>query len=120
MKLGAETWGRIRTIARDNDARVRARELRRDYPDDLADEDAVFEAVREADAAARDYGLDRRDLRERFVRLGIVTAPRFWADPTLHGLLRAGTGTPEMRFGDVCAMLRLAARRAGRGDEVWW
>ncbi|WP_227269318.1 hypothetical protein [Roseobacter weihaiensis] len=56
----------------------------------------------------------------RFIMLGVLRLPRFWLDPTIAGLLKAPTGTADTRFGDVCAMFKLSAERAGKPTGVWW
>lgn len=56
----------------------------------------------------------------RFIMLGLLRLTRFWLDSTIAGLLNAPTGTPDTRFGEVCAMVKLSAERAGKPTWVWW
>jgi hypothetical protein len=52
--------------------------------------------------------------------LDVFRAPGFWADPMIQQALNAPNSTGDVRFGDACMMLKLAAVRAGRPDMVWW
>jgi hypothetical protein len=85
----------------------------------LGDDDlhaAIIAALGRADA----FGLSNGALRARFMMLDVFRAPGFWADPDIHNVLTRTSGTPDIRFGDACGMLKCAAVRAGRPDMVWW
>lgn len=84
------------------------------------DDDQLVAAIAEARAAATAFGLTEAQLRMRFIMLAVMRLPRFWDDPTLRRLLTAPGATPEIRFGDVCALIKLGALREGAADKVWW
>ncbi len=77
---------------------------------------AIVAAQGRADA----FGIKDRRLRARFTMLDVFRAPGFWADPAIHHALTATGGTGDIRFGDACMMLKLAAARGGQPDLVWW
>ena len=64
-------------------------------------------------------GIRDTKLRMRFIMLGVFRLPHFWQDPTVATMLTARTGTPDMRFGDVCSMFKRAAERADTPEQVW-
>ena len=84
------------------------------------DDDALLSAIGHARLVASTLGIEGGDARMRFIMLGVLRLPRFWDVPELWQMLTAPTGTPEGRFGDVCAMIRIGAERSGKGDGVWW
>jgi hypothetical protein len=122
IRFDAATWGRIDAVA----ARTAAEDIAQSYRDNHADEvahlddAALLAAVIAAQARADTLGLTRLDLYERFMMLDVFRAPGFWQDPVIAQALHATSGTADVRFGDVCGMLRLAALRAGRPELVWW
>jgi hypothetical protein len=85
----------------------------------LSDDD-LTEAVTEAREAAAGYGIADPQLRARFVMLGVAVAPGFWRYREIEAILLGHTGTPDIRFGDVCAMVAAGFRAAGRDAEIWW
>lgn len=52
--------------------------------------------------------------------IALVLAPDFWHSEPVYRTLTAPTGTPDIRFGDFCACLKVMLVDAGRGSEVWW
>jgi hypothetical protein len=52
--------------------------------------------------------------------IGIALAPEFWRNMDIHRVLTAPTGTPDIRFADVCGMFKTALTVAGRPDLIWW
>ena len=122
MKLSRSTWDRIRDVAVEKNDKEIALMLRERNAGEVADltDEQLQAAVKQAREAAVSFGIRDRRLRMRFIMLGVVRLPRFWLDPTIAGLLNAPTGTPEMRFGDICAMFKMSALRANRPDGVWW
>ncbi|WP_159397399.1 hypothetical protein [Sorangium cellulosum] len=84
------------------------------------DRAGLEEAVRAARLQATALGIKDPQLRARFMFLGTVRFPRFWENPAIAKLLSARTGTPEARFNDACAFIRIMAIRAGMGDRIWW
>jgi hypothetical protein len=109
------------TTHSDKDAAF-AERIRKWRPDAMAhlDDDALAAEVARQRGIATRYGVANSDLRARWVMIGIVTMPDFWTEPTIAALLSAGTGTPDIRFGDACALIATALRTAGREGEVWW
>lgn len=99
-----------------------ARRFRDHHADDVAHlgEADLLAAIGAARRVANQLGLRHTSLRMRFIMLDVFRMPGFWRDPSIWQVLTARTGTPEARFGDACAMLRLAAIRAGHGDMIWW
>lgn len=52
--------------------------------------------------------------------LGVAVAPGFWRYREIEAILLGATGTPDIRFGDVCAMFAASFRAAARDAEIWW
>ena len=122
MKLTPSALGRMRAAtvaANDHEIAAMFRKRNADEVAHLSDE-TLLQAIREAREAAMILGLERADLRMRFIMLGVFRLPRFWMDETIADLLNAPTGTPDIRFGDVCAMFKLSAERAGNPAGTWW
>lgn len=103
----------------DNDIAMMFRERNKEEVAHLSDEQ-LHAAIHEAREAAFACGIQNQNLRMRFIMLGVYRLPRFWMDPTIAGILNASTGTPDIRFGDVCAMFRISADRADKPMGVWW
>ena len=99
-----------------------AHHLRTEYTAEVAHltDEALLHAVREARHAAFELGISSEALRLRFIMLGVISLPHFWLDPTVNALLRAPTGTADIRFGDVCALFKVSATDAGKAEQVWW
>ncbi|WP_227272193.1 hypothetical protein [Roseobacter weihaiensis] len=122
IKLNDALWGRMRaSVVEKNDHDLAAvfRERNTEEVDHLSDEQ-LRAAIREAREAAFSFGITDTKLRMRFIMLGVLRLPRFWQDPTIANMLSAGTGTPDIRFGDVCAMFAMSAERADKQSGVWW
>jgi hypothetical protein len=122
VRLDLVTWARIRATARLQSADDVARVYRRNHAAEVAhlsDADLTA-AIVAAQARADAFGVKADYLRARFTMLDVFRAPGFWADPTVHATLTAHRSTGDVRFGDACALLKLAARRAGQPDMVWW
>lgn len=88
-----------------------------------------FNAVEDADLTetvgyarrnAVSFGLKSPTLRARWVMIHSCLAPDFWRNAAIYETLTAKTGTADIRFGDVCACMKLMLTDAGRGSEVWW
>ena len=122
FKLTPEFWNMARTVelAR-NDTKI-AETYRARHAADVAHltDDALVAAIAEAREAAFSLGLADKDLRARFIMLAVLRVPRFWQEETVARILSAPTGTPDIRFGDVCALFKRAAERAGTPERVWW
>jgi hypothetical protein len=84
------------------------------------DDDALTEEVARQRRIAVSFGISDPALRARFVMIAVALAPDFWRHEDVHHLLIAHTGTPDIRFGDVCAVFRAAFVMVGRQDEIWW
>lgn len=84
------------------------------------DDEALLSAITSARATADKLGLSDARMRMRFIMLDTVRLPGFWRDSEIWQLLTANSGTPEMRFGDVCTLIKLGAKRAGALNYVWW
>jgi hypothetical protein len=52
--------------------------------------------------------------------VGIALAPEFWRNMDMRRVLTAPTGTPDIRFADVCGMFKTALMVAGRPDLILW
>lgn len=122
VRFDPATWTRIRSTARLQSADEVAAIYRRNHAAEIAhlsDADltaAIVGAQTRADA----FGIKAGHLRARFTMLDVFRAPGFWADPMIQQALNAPNSTGDVRFGDACMMLKLAAVRAGRPDMVWW
>lgn len=122
MKISQSTWNKMRdVVVAKNDKEIAAlfRERNAAEVAHLSDEQ-LYEAIREAREAAFSFGIRDKQLRMRFIMLGVFRLPRFWLDPSISALLNGHTGTPDMRFGDVCAMVKLSADRIQKTESVWW
>lgn len=110
-----------RSVQNRNDADIAEmfRERNTDEVSHLSDADLLTE-IGTARQKAVELGIRDTKLRMRFIMLGVFRLPHFWQDPTITAMLTAKTGTPDMRFGDVCSMFKRAAERAGNPDQVWW
>ncbi len=85
----------------------------------LNDEE-LMAAIKEARETAVRLGIAAPDLRMRFIMLGVFRLPEFWKNKEIWQILTASTGTPDMRFGDACALLKLGAVREGKANYAWW
>lgn len=83
-------------------------------------DDELLAAVTEARETAVGLGIEAPHLRMRFIRLAVFRLPDFYRDETIWQMLTGTTGTPDTRFGDVCALIKMSAERAGKQDLVWW
>jgi hypothetical protein len=122
IRFDAQTWDRIDAVARQTAAEDIAVSYRCNHEDEVAhlDDASLLQAVTAAQARADALGLSQSHLYERFMMLDVFRAPGFWQDPVIAQALHATSGDANVRFGDVCGMLRLAALRAGRPELVWW
>ncbi|MEL7049156.1 MAG: hypothetical protein AAFO75_09395, partial [Pseudomonadota bacterium] len=122
MKITDSMWNRMRDVVveqNDIDIAVMFRERNTQEIAHLSDEQ-LQTSIKEAREAAFSFGITDRGLRMRFIMLGVFRLPRFWQDPTIAKMLNAPTGTPDIRFGDVCAMFKMSADRADKPAGVWW
>lgn len=103
------------------DAEFAAR-IRTWRPDAVAEQDdaALTEQVGVYRRIAASFGVTDPALKARWVMIGAVLAPEFWKSEAIYPLLVAKTGTPDIRFGDVCAALKVSLGMVGRSSEVWW
>jgi len=122
MRFSDQQFSDFNELAARNDDRAFAHELRTYRPYLVAhlDDDALTEEVRRARHAARDLGVQDSKLRARFVMIHTLLTPEFWRHPEAEEILRAATGTADIRFGDLCALIRLASQEAGCVQEIWW
>jgi hypothetical protein len=122
VHFDAPTWGRIRSVSRLATSEDVARVYRRNHPQDVAhlSDPDLTAAIVAAQGRADHFGIRASHLRARFTMLDVFRAPGFWADPMIHRALAAAGGTGDIRFGDACMMLKLAATRAGQPELVWW
>ncbi|MDB6181076.1 hypothetical protein [Paracoccus fistulariae] len=83
-------------------------------------DDELMAAIKEARGTAVSLGITASNLRMRFIMLGVFRLPGFWKEAEIWQMLTANTGTPDMRFGDVCALLKVGAGREAKANYVWW
>lgn len=122
MKLTREMWAAQSASAQrksDEDIAAAFRERNAAEVAHLSD-DALLAAIREAREVAVHLGISTSILRMRFIMLGVFRLPGFWKNEVIWKALTANTGTPDMRFGDVCALLKLGAHREEKANYVWW
>ena len=122
IRLSREVMAAFRADAelrRDRDTAARFRAKNRAEVAHL-DDDALLAAIKAARETAVSFGISDQELRVRFIMLDVFRLPGFWRDKTAQKMLRAETGTPETRFGDVCAFLKQGAIRTGKPTYVWW
>lgn len=122
MRFSAEQFEEFNRIAAREDDRLFAVRLRAYRPNltNHLDNRALVDEVTTARASAVAIGLGNTGLRARFVMIHVLLTPYFWSESEAHAMLYAATGTPDIRFGDVCALIRLAAAEAGCSEEIWW
>lgn len=84
------------------------------------DDEALAAAIHDARAAADRFGISDSRLRMRLIMLGVARLPGFWRENVVETIMNARTGTPDIRFGDVCALLKMGAIREGKQYQVWW
>ena len=120
MILSDGMRGRLRATADAKADRRLAATLRARDAEAVAhlDDAALAAEIGHARAVADHLGIAGADLRARFIELGVARLPRFWEDPDLWRMLTATPGTPDVRFGDVLGLIRVAARRAGKADGM--
>ncbi len=113
---------RINAVAQAQEDRAFAVDIRQWHPAAVAhlDDDALADKVGVTRRIAISFGITDPRLRARFIMIGIALAPEFWRNMDIHRVLTVPTGTPDIRFGDVCAMFRTALTMAGRTDLIWW
>jgi hypothetical protein len=113
---------RINVVAQLQEDRAFADDIRQWHPAAVAHlgDDSLADKVGFARRIALSFGITDPRLRARFVMIGITLAPEFWRNMDIHRALTAPTGTPDIRFGDVCAMLKTALTMAGQHDRIWW
>ena len=122
IKLSPSALGAMRSAVCARHDREQAKAFRDRFPNETVDisDDELVDAVRDARLMADHYRVRKTELRDRFLALGAVIAPRFWEDINLETLLSAPTGTGDIRFGDVSMMLKHAAFRSNQPEKVWW
>ncbi len=122
MKLTSDMWAAFSASAQkraDEDIAATFRERNAIEVAHLSDDD-LMAAIKEARETAVGLGIAAPNLRMRFIMLGVFRLPGFWKNEAIWQILTARTGTPDMRFGDVCALLKLGAHREGKDNYVWW
>ncbi|MFT6606208.1 MAG: hypothetical protein ACJA2X_001411 [Halocynthiibacter sp.] len=122
MKLPTGLRDSMREIVVDRNDRSIAQIFREKNASDVVhlSDEQLFEQVREGRKAALSFGIKRPKLRMRFIMLHVLRVPHFWTDEDILAMLNGATGTPDIRFGDVCALFRSAAQRQGQIEKVWW
>jgi len=122
IKLSPSALDVMRSDVRARHDREQAKVFRDRFPNETADisDDELVSAIRDTRLMADHYGVREAELRDRFLALGAVIAPRFWEDANLETLLSAPTGTGDIRFGDVSMMLKHAAYHSNQPEKVWW
>ncbi len=83
-------------------------------------DDELMASIKAARETAVGLGIAAPNLRMRFIMLDVFRFPGFWKDAAVWQMLTANTGTPDTRFGDVCALLKLGAWREAKANYVWW
>jgi hypothetical protein len=113
---------RINAVTQAQEDRAFADDIRQWKPLVVAhlDDDTLADKVGVTRRIALSFGITDPRLRARFIMIGIALAPEFWRNMDIHRVLTAPTGTPDIRFGDVCAMFRTALTMTGRPDLIWW
>lgn len=122
IRFDAQTWGRIEAVSRQTAANDIAAYYRDHYTDEVAhlDDTTLLTTIAGAQDRVQALGLVSEELQTRFMMLDVFRAPGFWQDPLIDRAVRGTSGTPDTRFGDVCAMLKLSVARAGRPELLWW
>lgn len=122
MKLTREMWAALSASKQeraDEDIAATFRERNAIEIAHLSD-DELLAAIKEARETAVSIGIAAPNLRMRFIMLGVFRLPGFWKNAAVWQMLTANTGTPDTRFGDVCALLKLGAWREAKANYVWW
>ena len=122
MKLTSEMWAAFSASAQkraDEDIAATFREHNAIEVAHLSD-DELMAAIKETRETAVSIGIAAPNLRMRFIMLGVFRLPGFWKNAAVWQMLTANTGTPDTRFGDVCALLKLGAGREAKANYVWW
>jgi hypothetical protein len=122
IRLDAATWSRIKTTARLASSEDVAAVYRRNHATEVAhlSQEDLIAAIVGAQLRADVFGITSGQLRARFTMLDVFRAPGFWAAPLIHQVLTSKGGTGDVRFGDACMLLKLAAVRTGQPHMVWW
>lgn len=122
MQNGGALRARVNAVAQAAEDRAFAQDIRGWHPASVAhlDDTSLTAKVTQARCRAIALGIKDHRLRARFVMIACTLAPDFWRQPAIYSLLSGRTGTPDIRFGDVCAAIRVAMAAAGRQSEVWW
>lgn len=122
LRLTSDTRGALCAIAEKKSDREIAAIFRERNASEVThlDDEALLSAITSARATADKLGLTDARMRMRFIMLDTVRLPGFWRDPEIWQLLTAPSGSPEIRFGDVCTLIKLGATRAGASNYVWW
>jgi hypothetical protein len=118
MKNGGALKARINAVAQAAEDTAFAADIRAWHPDSIAhlDDESLAAKVTQARERAIAFGLADPRLRARFVMIACTLAPDFWRNPLFFHMLNGRTGTADMRFGDVCAALRVALGQSGHPD----
>ncbi len=121
MRNGGDLKARINAVAQAEEDRAFADDIRQWHPVAVVhlDDMALAEKVGVTRRIAVSFGITDPRLRARFVMIGIALAPEFWRNMDIHRALTAPTGTPDIRFGDVCGMFKTALSIAGHKDRIW-
>lgn len=122
MKLTSDMWAALSASTQrkaDEDIAATFRERNAIEVSHLSDDD-LMAAIKEARETAVGLEIAAPNLRMRFVMLGVFRLPGFWKNAAIWQMLTANTGTPDMRFGDACALLKLGAHREEKANYVWW
>ncbi|MGL4320364.1 MAG: hypothetical protein ACRCS3_05825 [Paracoccaceae bacterium] len=122
MRNAGALKDRINAVAQAAEDRAFAEDIRVSHPHAVQehDDDALTKMVTMTRQQAIALGITDPRLRARFVMIACALAPDFWRNPLFYHLLNAKTGSADLRFGDVCAVLRLSLEQAGHADMAWW
>ncbi len=80
------------------------------------DNQTLFFYVKEAKRAAANYGLKRQDTLVKFIYIGAVCCPFFWAEEYTKSFLNMNSDDPDTRFLDFYALFKRASNHA---DVPW-
>ncbi|MDP0925797.1 hypothetical protein Q0601_01300 [Paracoccus onubensis] len=122
IRLSREDLAVFRAHAEQNLDRDSAARFRFKNADEVAhlNDQELLAAIRAARETVVGFGISDLKLRFRFIMLDVFRLPGFWRDEAVQSLMHAETGTADTRFGDVCALIKMAAVRNGMSDRVWW
>ena len=122
IPINTQMWDAMRAVAKgEGDAELAAFFRAHNTAEVAHYSDAgLVMAIKDARVMAQDLGITGLHLRVRFIMLGVIRLPRFWERDALGRMLTLPTGTPNIRFEDVCMAIKRAAERADGPNAAWW